>query len=132
MVTSVNEKISELSKADKDLGLFALSDGKIKSSIQYPDAFSGALGENVYKFVKEFNDAIQSDQIRKADEVKTLMKYLKGSAKSTIGEHHISLKSALDQLEDNYGSPRLIVDKYLRDFDKSYGNVRHWGKHCSK
>ena len=132
MVTLVNEMISKLSKADKDLGLFALSDGKVKSSIQYPDAFSGALGENVYKFVKEFNDAIQSDQIRKADEVKTLMKYLKGSAKSTIGEHHISLKSALDQLEDNYGSPRLIVDKYLRDFDKSYGNVRHWGKHGSK
>ena len=121
MVTAVTNKITELNKADKDLGLYALSDNKVKSTIQYPDPFSGALGENVFKFVKEFKDAIQSDQIRKADEVRTLMKYLKGNAKLTIDEHHISLQKTLDQLSDNYGSPRLIVDKYLRDFEKSLG-----------
>ena len=132
MVTAVTNKITELNKADKDLGLYALIDNKVKSTIQYPDPFSGALGENVFKFVKEFKDAIQSDQIRKADEVRTLMKYLKGNAKLTIGEHHISLQKALDQLSDNYGSPRLIVDKYLRDFEKSLGQVRQWGKHGSK
>ena len=61
-----------------------------------------------------------------------LMKCLKGTAKATIGEHHISLKKALDQLTDNYGSPRLIVDKYLREYEKNFGNVRNWGKHGSK
>ena len=100
MVSSVTKKIDELNKADKDLGLFALNESKSKSTIHYPDPFSGALGENVYKFVKEFKDAIQSDQVRKADEVKMLMKCLKGTAKATIGEHHISLQKALDQLTD--------------------------------
>ena len=132
MSTVVANKIAELNKLDKDLGLFSLSDTKTKASVQYPDPFSGALGENVFKFVKEFKDAIQSDQIRKADEVRTLMKYLKGNAKQTVGEHHISLEKALEQLSDNYGSPRLIVDKYLRDFEKSLGQVRQWGKHGSK
>ena len=52
MVTAVSNKIAELNKADKDLGLYALSETKAKSTIQYPDPFSGALGENVFKFSK--------------------------------------------------------------------------------
>ena len=132
MVDLVTKKMAELCKADKELGLFALSESKTKSSVHYPEPFTGSLGENVYKFVKAFKDAIESDQIRKADEVKTLMKYLKGNAKSTIGEHHLSLNNALDQLTDNYGSPRLIVDKYLKDYEKAHGQVRQWGKHGSK
>ena len=116
MSNTVTKKMADLVKADRDLGLFALSDNKFKSSIQYPEPFHGLWGENVFKFVKEITDAIKSDQIRKADKVRILMKYLKGNAKQTIGEHHISLTKAQEQLTDNYGSLRLIVDKYLKDY----------------
>ena len=132
MVEVVTKKMKELHVADKDLGLYSLADSKSKMTVQYPSPFTGSLGENVFKFLKEFKDAIASDQIRKADEVKMLVKYLKGDAKMTIGENHISLGSALKQLEDNYGCPRLIVEKYTREYDKALGNIRSWGKHGTK
>ena len=96
-VELVSKKIEELTLADKNLGLYSLADIKNKSTVQYPDSFTGSLGENVFKFIKEFKEAIEADQIRKADEVKMLIKYLKGDAKHTIGENHISLKNALKQ-----------------------------------
>ena len=86
----------------------------------------------MFKFVKDFEDAIASDHVRKADEVRMLIKCLKGDAKKTIGDHHKSLEAALDQLRDNYGSPRLIVDRYLREFERQLGHIRSWGKHGSK
>ena len=132
VVELVKNKMSELVIADKDLGLYSLAETKNKTMVQYPDPFSGTLGENVFRFIKDFKQAIADDQVRKADEVKTLMKHLKGDAKHTIGEHHISLKSALKQLEDNYGCPRLIVEKYTRDYDKALGSIRSWGKHGTK
>ena len=54
-----------------------------------------------------------------------LIKYLKGNAKSTLGEHHKTLKDALKQLEDNYGCPRLIVEKYTKDYEKALGNIKY-------
>ena len=66
-VKVTKDKISELLLADKNLGLFSLAENKSKSIVQYPDSFSGSLGENVYKFIKDFRDAIKADQIRKAD-----------------------------------------------------------------
>ena len=132
MVDAVTAMTKELNETDKNLGLYALTDSKSKSTVQYPEPFGGVLGENVFKFIKDFEDAISSDHIRKADEVRMLVKYLKGDAKKTIGDHHKTLDSAIDQLRDNYGSPRLIVDKYLREYDKSLGHIRNWGKHGSK
>ena len=127
MVDSVNTMIASLSKTDAELGLFALSDSKSKQAVQYPEPFAGSLGENVFKFVKDFQDAIAGDQIRKSDEVKTLSKCLKGEAKSFIGDHHKDLVTALEQLKNNYDTPRLIVFRYMREFEKSLGNIRNWG-----
>ena len=132
MSATVNDMITKLNKTDKDLGLFSLCDSKSKQVVQYPEAFTGLLGENIYKFIKEFKDAIMGDQVRKADEVRMLSKYLKGEAKACIGDHHKTLDTALEQLKENYGSPRLIVDKYLREFEKSLGHIKNWGKHGSK
>ena len=52
--------------------------------------------------------------------------------KQTIGEHHLSLATAIKQLEDNYGCPQLIVEKYMKDYDKALGSIRSWGKHGTK
>ena len=69
MVDAVTAMIKELNEMDKNLGLYALTDSKSKSTVQYPEPFGGVLGENVFKFIKDFEDAISSDHIRKADEV---------------------------------------------------------------
>ena len=47
MVKVITEKVSQLLAADKKLGLYSQSDSKTKATVQYPDCFSGALGENV-------------------------------------------------------------------------------------
>ena len=132
MLKIVTDKMTKLLSADKDLGLYSLSDGKSKTLVHYPESFGGSMGEDVFKFIKEFREALAADQVRKADEIKTLIKHLKGDAKDSVGQHHKSLDSALTLLEDNYGCPRLIVEKYTKDYDKSFGHIRNWGKHGSK
>ena len=57
----------------------------------YPKPFKGAPGEVVYNFVQEFKEAIAADQVRTKDKVKTLIRYLMGVAKETIGEYHKTL-----------------------------------------
>ena len=68
----------------KNLGLFSLTDTKIKGAIKYPEAFTGRLGENIFKFIKDFKEAIVSDHVRKVEQAKTLIKCLKGNSKLTI------------------------------------------------
>ena len=74
--TKVSEAVSEkhklLVEKDKELGLYILAPNKTKESICYPKVFSGHLGENVHKFVSDFKTAIEADQIRVKDEIKTL------------------------------------------------------------
>ena len=130
MLEAVTKKITELSVKDEELGLHSFS--KAKKTIEYPSKFSGNLGEDVFRFIKDFREAISADEVRTADQVKTLLKYLDGDAKSVIGEHQKTLKGALDLLEENYGVPRLIVEKYTKDYDKNFGNYKKWGSNGSK
>ena len=74
---AVSEKHKLLVEKDKELGLYILAPNKTKESICYPKVFSGHLGENVHKFVSDFKTAIEADQIRVKDEIKTLRKYLR-------------------------------------------------------
>ena len=62
------------------------------------DIFYGILGDNVYKFVKEFKESITESQVKNLDQVKTLQKYLGGEAKKRCGEHYADLESALHAL----------------------------------
>ena len=57
----------------------------------YPDIFPRVLGDNVYWFVKEFKEAISESQVKKADEVKTLQKFLGLEAKSIVGTTTLTL-----------------------------------------
>ena len=130
MLKIVTEKISTLSTKDKELKLYSFS--KSKKGIEYPSKFSGTLGENVFRFIKQFKEALSADEVRTADEIRTLIKYLDGDAKSVIGEHQTSLDDALEQLEAVYGVPRLIVEKYCKDYERNFGVFRKWGKEGSK
>ena len=58
----------------------------------YLDPFHGRPGDNVYKFTKLFKEALDADQVRTSDQLKTLLKYLKGEANVAVGEQVTELK----------------------------------------
>ena len=132
MLTAVTTKIEELGKADKKFGLYSLDESKSKKSVEYPRKFSGNKGEDVFKFIKEFKDALDVDQVRKADEIKVLQKHLEGKAKTCVGDHHKDVEAALKQLKETFGVPRLIVAEYFRIYEDKYGKASKWGKNGSQ
>ena len=54
---------------------------------------------------------VDSSQVKEDDKVKLLCKYLSADAKAKVGEHHRTLGSALNALQDHYGNPRAIWAK---------------------
>ena len=72
-------------------GINMRSENKGKNTVAFPDIFPGQLGDNIYRFVKEFKEAISESQVKKADEVKTLQKYLGAEAKSKCRDHYPDL-----------------------------------------
>ena len=132
VIELVTNKIEHLVLKDKDLGLHTLSPNKVKENIVYPDPFHGNVGDNVYKFVKDFRCAIDADQVRKLDQIKTLLKHLKGEARHVVGEHQKDLEEALTALSEAFGSSIQILQKLKENFSKLFGSVREWGKHGSQ
>ena len=124
----VENKIKNLHLQDKERGLYSLAPSKVKETVVYPTPFEGKVGENVYKFVENIRDAIEADQVRTTDQVKTLRKYLRGKAKVTVGEHMKDLDEALKTLTQTYGNRRLIWKKLIDDFAKEYEHPKIWGK----
>ena len=122
-------KADELIEEDKDRGLNSLCENKHKSSVVFPEPFRGVMGENIFKFKKEITAAIKDTQVKKADQVRTLLKYLKGDARARVGDHQPNLDAALQVLESFYGNPNLIWLKYRQEFEKEFsGNVlSKWG-----
>ena len=123
-------KVAALTKEDDERGLSSLCENKNKSSVVFPDPFKGDFGENVFKFKEEIKAAIKDTQVKKADQVRTLLKYLKGDAKSRVGDHQPSLEAALEVLEGFYGNSNLIWLKYRQEFEQCFaGDVtKHWGE----
>ena len=76
----------------------------MKENIVYPKPFIGNVCENVFKFVKEFKDAIAADHVREVDKVKKLMLLLKNDAKKAVGEHYKDLDDALAELIESFGN----------------------------
>ena len=124
-----SEKVNQLTEEDSDRGLNSLCENKHKSSVIFPEPFKGVLGENIFKFEKEIIAAIKNTQVKKADQVRTLLKYLKADARARVGDHQTSLEAALQVLKDFYGNPNLIWLKYKQDFEKEFcGKIGNkWG-----
>ena len=124
-----DEKLATIAKEDECRGLSSLCENKNKSSIVFPEPFKGYYGENVFKFKEEITAAIRDSQTKKADEVRTLLKYLRGDAKTRVGDHQPTLEAALNTLVTFYGNANLIWMKCRQDFEQSFsGDVnRHWG-----
>ena len=127
LLDTVQTKIKQLTLLDSQLGLHTLAPSKVKENVVYPEAFKGEPGEDVYKFAREFKEAILADHVRACDEVKTLVKHLKGEAKRTVGEHHEKLDDALDDLKASFGNPQWIWQTLKNDLEKKV-NMPAWGK----
>ena len=88
---TINSKVDSLYVEDEKQDLYLRLENKVKDTVVYPHAFHGILGDNVYKFVKEFKEAVVESQVKKLDNVKTLQKYLGGEAKERCGDHYADL-----------------------------------------
>ena len=97
-VEMVSEKVRLLKQKDLELGLYVLAPNKSSDTICYPSIFHGNNDENVYMFVSEFKFAIEASQVRSRDKVKTLLKYLDGDARMSVGIHTRTLEEAFDIL----------------------------------
>ena len=126
MVDCVTKKISELAVKDDELKLCTLAPNKVKDSVVYPPKFTGKETEDVYSFIKEFRQAIASDHVKKADEVKKLKLFLDGRAKDLVGDHHRDLETALEILKSSYGNPHLIWNRKVDKYDKDL-QPKIWG-----
>ena len=122
LVYTMNRKVQSLGDKDKRRVLYVRSENKGKDTVVFPDVFPGQLGDNVYRFMKEFKEVILESQVKKADEVKTLQKYLGVEAKSKCGDHYPDLDSALHALTEYYGNATLIWAKTKDEFQASFAN----------
>ena len=131
IVKTVKEnKIEAISQVDSARELNSLCESKNKATVVFPEPFKGIYGDNVFKFKEEMIAAIRDSQVKKADQVRTLMKYLKGEAKSRVGDHQPSLEKALEVLLEFYGNANLIWNRCREDFRQKFtGNVANiWGE----
>ena len=130
IVKTVKEnKVAAISNVDATRELNSLCENKNKASVVFPEPFKGNYGENVFKFKEELVAAVKDSQVKKGDQVKTLMKYLKGEAKARVGDHQPSLEAALDVLVEFYGNASLIWMKCKQDFQQGFSGdiAKHWG-----
>ena len=115
-------KVESLKLVDKERGLYTLTASKSKVTRVFPPTFSGQVGENIYRFTKDFEEAILANQVREADKVKTLRKHLAGEAKQKIGDHHKDVKAALGALIEYFRNPKLIWKRAKGTYEKAVGN----------
>ena len=57
----IRSKIENLTFQDKELGLHTLAPLKVKENVVYPEPFTGTPGEDVFRFTRDFKEAIQAD-----------------------------------------------------------------------
>ena len=115
-------KIGNLKSEDKTRGLFtAVSKNLSRENVVFPEAFAGGLGENVFKFKDKFMQAIHDSQVREKDQVEVLRKHLTGEAKKLVGDHHKTLKSAMEALMDYFGNTSNIWEKCKENIKKKLG-----------
>ena len=133
MRITVENKITEMKRIDKEKGYHSLTHTKPKEGVVYPKPFAGEFGENVFRWIKDMKEAIDSAQIKEDDKVKKMRQYLAGEAKVKVGEYHTNLDSALKALEDYYGNPRAIWARCRKQLEDAVGNFRtDWGVYGSQ
>ena len=127
---TISDKISLLSVEDETRGLSCRAENRSKDTVVFPPPFKGELGENVYKFIDDIKNAITDSQVKKSDQVRTLIKYLGGEAKKRCGDHYSDLDKALEALKEFYGNAALIWLRTRNEFDGAFSNLqKEWGEY---
>ena len=127
--TVLKGKIISISDEDKKRGLNSLCENRNRDTVVFPEAFKGNFGDNVFKFRDDIKAAIRDSQVKKADQVKTLLKYLRGDARLRVGDHQPDLDTALETLVGFYGNSNLIWLKCKQDFEQAFRGdpTKNWG-----
>ena len=115
-------KVDKLKLQDKGRGLFTFAVNNSKDTVVFPTAFSGKAGEKIYRFRKDFAEAIIANQVREADKVKTLRRYLAGEAKQKIGDHYQDGNVALTALVEYFGNPKLTWKDTRDTYERAVSN----------
>ena len=76
---------------------------------------------DVFKFKDKFMQAIHDSQVREKDQVEVLRKHLTGEAKKLVGDHHRTLDSTMDALQDYFGNTSKIWKKCKENVKKKLG-----------
>ena len=64
------QKLQAIKFEDKNRGLYFLKDRQtVKGGIAFPDIFEGKAGENLYKFLQKFEQAILNAQVCERDKI---------------------------------------------------------------
>ena len=130
---TVMAMIKHMKVFDKGKGYYAMSKSKAKESIVYPKAFDGTFGVNIFRWCKEMEEALESARLKEEDKIRKLLEYLSGDARTKVGEHHVSIKTAMESLKSYYGNPRAIWLKRRQDLENEVGNFsRDWGVYGSQ
>ena len=122
---SLDKKIDDLLRKDKELCLYTLSPEKMKR-VHYSQPFSGEANENVYTFIADIKQAMNDDCIRTKDKLKVLLKYVEGDAKMSVLNAE-NVDDAFDILDKTFGTPRLIWKKKMENFEKYFDVKNVWG-----
>ena len=65
--------------------------------------------------------SLKINSYREKDQVEVLRKHLTGEAKKLVGDHHKTLDSAMDALEDYFGNTSKIWKKCKENVKKKLG-----------
>ena len=128
----IEYRLYQLESEDKRRGLFSLINKNVpKGEIVFPDAFSGAAGEDVHDYERDFRQALQESQTRQSSRLKLLMKYLTGSALEFVKDRHVNLDSALKALVQQFGNKQQIwngvKENFRKRFDGKFKSI--WGSY---
>ena len=106
--TELEEKICDLEYEDSDRCLYSLAKSK-SADVPYPK-FHGKDDEDYLKFVREFKEALKSNQVAKSDQVKTLRRHLDGLALAQVPEGLTDITKAFSNLSALYGNASRMMD----------------------
>ena len=77
-----------MSKKSSKRGLYSNVKKTISArDVVYPEAFTGAVGEDFYKFKEDIEQAMKDAHIKEKDKLTKLREYLSGSPKVLIKSH---------------------------------------------
>ena len=110
--TEIELAIEDIISEDKDRCLFSLNKSKA-ADVKFP-YFSSNKEEDFSKFRKEFEKGLETNRVRKEDQIKKLREFLRGDAKTIIPDSMENIDTAWDILKNMYGDASRVMEARKR------------------